>query len=584
MANENVKIIVQEVNETTPRGSGVSSDIAYVPGLAVESAISKNTPVLCNTIAEFEANFGAEPYIMTANDVNIQLEHKYNIGDYDKSYVYAKELINAGMSVIYENITAESEFKNIAAVNFIPSGYSEDAQLVDNKNNSFTYTAKSEDTLTYNFKFKVTGNPLFGSTTIILKTPDDPKVVATLSDIEVDPAYAPKFTIISETNTIKWQQLSETDLEYAIFSVRVNIKNTNPNESGKKQKAPVTFNIYVVEGEAVNANGVVAGSKIEYLYEMLPERLNVIEDKNEYSVKYVTSGGYPTFIEIRQNDGSKTYSLADALVDCAYQRGDAVALVDPIDNPDDPLRCTDENSVYYKANQFFGSGQKYSFGAMFIPWGTYSCVTITDINMMSQLMPPSFGYLMCMATAIKTSPNWLAMAGVTRGIVPGLKSLHTNKLLSNVIAEDYQPKYGSDLNKVSINAITNIKPYGLSIWGNRTLEAVKEKGTTALNFLNTRNMISDIKKLAYSTAKALMFEQDSDTLWLNFKSGVSPLLEQLKSGNGISNYKIIRGTTKYNGKALTRGELAAVIKIFPKYAIEYFEITVVIADEDVSVE
>ena len=584
MANENVKIIVQEVNETTPRGSGVSSDIAYVPGLAVESAISKNTPVLCNTIAEFEANFGAEPYIMTANDVNIQLDHKYNIGDYDKSYVYAKELINAGMSVIYENITAESEFKNIAAVNFIPSGYSEDAQLVDNKNNSFTYTAKSEDTLTYNFKFKVTGNPLFGSTTIILKTPDDPKVVATLSDIEVDPAYAPKFTIISETNTIKWQQLSETDLEYAIFSVRVNIKNTNPNESGKKQKAPVTFNIYVVEGEAVNANGVVAGSKIEYLYEMLPERLNVIEDKNEYSVKYVTSGGYPTFIEIRQNDGSKTYSLADALVDCAYQRGDAVALVDPIDNPDDPLRCTDENSVYYKANQFFGSGQKYSFGAMFIPWGTYSCVTITDINMMSQLMPPSFGYLMCMATAIKTSPNWLAMAGVTRGIVPGLKSLHTNKLLSNVIAEDYQPKYGSDLNKVSINAITNIKPYGLSIWGNRTLEAVKEKGTTALNFLNTRNMISDIKKLAYSTAKALMFEQDSDTLWLNFKSGVSPLLEQLKSGNGISNYKIIRGTTKYNGKALTRGELAAVIKIFPKYAIEYFEITVVIADEDVSVE
>ena len=97
-------------------------------------------------------------------------------------------------------------------------------------------------------------------------------------------------------------------------------------------------------------------------------------------------------------------------------------------------------------------------------------------------------------------------------------------------------------------------------------------------------MISDIKKLAYSTAKALMFEQDSDTLWLNFKSGVSPLLEQLKSGNGISNYKIIRGTTKDNGKALTRGELAAVIKIFPKYAIEYFEITVVIADEDVSVE
>ena len=135
-----------------------------------------------------------------------------------------------------------------------------------------------------------------------------------------------------------------------------------------------------------------------------------------------------------------------------------------------------------------------------------------------------------------------------------------------------------------INAITNVKPYGLAIWGNRTLEPVAEKGTTALNFLNTRNMVSDIKKLAYSTAKSLMFEQDSDTLWLNFKSGVSPLLDQLKSGHGISNYKIIKGTTKYNGQALTRGEMAAVIKIYPLYAIEYFEITVVIADEDVSVQ
>ena len=80
-----------------------------------------------------------------------------------------------------------------------------------------------------------------------------------------------------------------------------------------------------------------------------------------------------------------------------------------------------------------------------------------------------------------------------------------------------------------------------------------------------------------------MFEQDSDVLWLKFKSGVSPLLDQLKSGYGISNYKIIRNNTKYNGQALTRGEISAVIKIYPLYAVEYFEITVVIADDDVTV-
>ena len=134
-----------------------------------------------------------------------------------------------------------------------------------------------------------------------------------------------------------------------------------------------------------------------------------------------------------------------------------------------------------------------------------------------------------------------------------------------------------------MNAITNIKPYGLTIWGNRTLLPVDYKGTVATNFLNTRNMISDVKKTAYNTAKSLMFEQDSDTLWLRFKSGISPLLEQLKNGYGISDYKIIRGTTRYLGGQLNRGELAAVIRLFPVNAVEYFEITVHIADQDVAV-
>lgn len=583
MANDNVKIIIQEVNETTPKGSGTSSDVAYVPGLAVDAATSKNVPVLCSTIFEFESYFGKEPYVMTEEDIRTQIDHTYQVGDYDKSYLYAKELINAGMSVIYENITSTTELKNIAIINNIPNASGKN--LVDNKDNTFTYsvTKKPAQSERYDFKFKLNGKPTYGAVTVLFDLPRVEGVTVVPSDIVHDHDTFDTdddiFEIDQATRTISWSGIEQTDLDYTTFSFSVDI-------SCDVDKVDYKFGANVVNGRNVKpGGGVVAGSKIEYLYSQLNDRLNNIEDKNEYSVKYITSGGYPTFIKLTQDDGSKAYSLADAMIDCAMQRGDAVAIIDPIDDPEDPLRYNDENSVYYKANNFFGSGKNNSFGAMFIPWGTYTCVTVTDINKMSQLMPPSFGYLMCVATAIKTSPNWLAMAGVTRGIVPNLKALHTNAILSNVIAEDYQPKYGKDNNnKVSINAITNVKPYGLAIWGNRTLEPVAEKGTTALNFLNTRNMVSDIKKLAYSTAKSLMFEQDSDTLWLNFKSGVSPLLDQLKSGHGISNYKIIKGTTKYNGQALTRGEMAAVIKIYPLYAIEYFEITVVIADEDVSVQ
>ena len=580
MANENVKIVIKEDNQTSPRGAGASSDIAYVPGLAISGALYKNRPMLCNSVAEFEQYFGKVPYEMTDVDVdNTQYPHTYSVGDYDKSYIYAKELINNGISVIYENICVEEGAPNLAKMTLKTAGVG----IKDNRDNSYTYDCVASDTpdsiiLAFNLKGQ---DPTSGSVTVLF---DGDSSIFTGYTI-TSPSTVEGLTINNVNHTIVWSGLPENTFNWLTFDINVNAQYTG-TETNKQS----TFSVQVVE-TAKAGEDVVAGSKIEYLYANLNERLNMIEDKNEFQVKYITSGGYPTFIPVVDDNGEVGYPLADALIDCAYQRGDAVALIDHIDDPAAPLRYNDRDaageprSIYAKVNDWFCNGSEAvnSFGTMFTPWGDYSCVTVTDVARMVQSMPASFGYMMSLGTAIKSSPNWLAIAGVARGSVPGLKELNTDAILTNVIAEDYQPKWGATGNQVSVNAITNIKPYGLTIWGNRTLAPVAEKGTTALNFLNTRNMISDIKKLAYSTTKSLMFEQDSDTLWLRFKSGISPLLDQLKGGFGISNYKIIRGTTKYNGDPLTRGEMAAVIKIYPLYAIEYFEITVVVADEDVAV-
>ena len=212
---------------------------------------------------------------------------------------------------------------------------------------------------------------------------------------------------------------------------------------------------------------------------------------------------------------------------------------------------------------------------MFTNYGEYNCATITHSEMSKdQVMPGSFGYLMCLAKAIQTSPNWLAMAGVSRGVVPNINKLTCKQALSNVIADNYQPRF----NGTAINAITEVKPYGLTVYGNRTLARVGEE-LKAQNFLNTRNMMSDIKKQAYKTAKNCMFEQDSDAMWIKFKAGMTPLLNNLKSGFGISNYKLIKSTTNINGEPLGKGQVGVVIKVYPIYAVEYFEISVVIADD-----
>lgn len=564
---ENVKIIIQEDNQTKARGVIASSDIAYVPGLmgmdksgdayiphALRkdgSEVVKNIPIYCETIAEFEDYFGKYPYQLTNTD-------KSGFDDFtnvsvDPSYVYAKELIFAGIPVYYDAIEAES-IEDISEV------YATAKQAYDAAVETF-----NTDKVAYENA---------------VKAHDIAYAEYCDASDELTKAQAALENNTDETKT--------SELEAAVAAATT-VKETKASAHSEATVAlHTTYDEYITakcaleEAEVDLTNAALnTSNKISYLYEKLNDHFNMLTDKGEYNVKYITSGGYPV---VRKSGGSLNFSTAGTMLTVAESRQDAVALIDHYYDTTLPTDPASTQSIYNQvANYSFGNSG--AFGAMFTPWAIYSCSTLTDdvattdVNEAAMYMPASFGYLLCMAQAIKTSPNWLAMAGVTRGLVPKLIEIPIKCKITNRNAETYQPKTGG----VSINAITEIKPYGNCIWGNRTLMQVPASGTTALNFLNTRNMISDIKKLAYTTAKELMFEQDSDTLWTTFVSRVSPLLNRLKGGFGISDYKLIKGTTKYNGDPLTRGEVSVVIRIVPIYAVEYFEITVTITDDDVTV-
>lgn len=305
-----------------------------------------------------------------------------------------------------------------------------------------------------------------------------------------------------------------------------------------------------------------------------------LEDKGEYTIKYLTTGGYPNY----EVDG---YTLPTAMQSIASKRGDCVAIIESIHNKDAKLSPTDSASFFKKLCEDTNFDVGGEFSTAFFPWAPYNLTksykNSNDKAITRAIMPACFGYLADLAANIKVSPNWLAMAGTTRGLIPNIAGLDLNTRLSNVVANAYQPTKSID-GKRALNAITDIKPYGLCIWGNRTLRTIEEGGLKGTNFLNTRNMISDIKKVAYRVAKSLIYEQNNETLWLNFKSQVAPFLEQLKSGAGIADYKLLKLDTHYNGSSLGKEEFACAIRIIPVYAVETFEITVVVSDADVAVE
>jgi phage tail sheath protein FI len=150
-------------------------------------------------------------------------------------------------------------------------------------------------------------------------------------------------------------------------------------------------------------------------------------------------------------------------------------------------------------------------------------------------------------------------------------------VIPNSVADAMQPRN----NAVTVNAITNIAPYGYTIWGNRTLKPVEEN-LVATNFLNIRNLISDIKKTCYRVARKTTFEQNTDILWINFSSEIGKLLDRMKTGFGISGYKIVKDVE--HEKAAEKATLCAKIIIYPTYAVEDFYITVVLKDDEVVVQ
>lgn len=417
-------------------------------------------------------------------------------------------------------------------------------------------------------------------------------------DVVSDVVFIPGFTNKPDAPTEPWLCTTVSELEQK-FGATPAIFTLTP-DAADSENHKFTFDTSYVMAKELLATGMpVLYYGIQYngandpATEIMDAYLQIaadLEDKTEYTIKYITTGGYANFDQTATDVNNMILANICTL---AQKRGDAVALVQPKYIETEPLTGADSLYEYLQTTSAFDATG--SFGTMFAPYGTYALtngynfkVVHTDgetytLKITNAQLPGCFGYLATLAANMKTSPNYLAFAGVNRGMVPNLLKLNTSRTLTNKIADSYQPLEGTSTNRIAINAVTNIKPYGLTIWGNRTLLPVQPEGLVAGNFLNIRNMVSDIKKVAYRAAKELMFEQNDDILWLNFKSEVMPFLENLKSGRGISDYRLIKLPTKHNGGALGKGEFACAIKIYPIYAVESFEITVVLSDADVSV-
>jgi len=532
------RITITERDLTSTGLSQVASNAVYIPGYAVMGPI--NEPTLCNTKDEFISIFGTLPYRFKEKQTFTGVTtaktdfYKFEAGEYERSYIYAREVLERGLPVIYTRIFTQAEANwKASAVNGA---------------NVLTLTAKQVGAVGEAIYYKVEADAQNAIYTLTIGRDD--------ADIGVPAVAAEIYKVVFDTSKVTSDTIYYADVQSNLVDL------TWGNE-------PTA--LVATDKTALSLPGAATGDefKVATIYDKagVYADLERIADKAEYQVKFLTTGAYPSFkSEVTLATGK--VDLSEALVAAAASRGDCVALVDAMPDPTQAL--TGDGSVVKALRDApYNNGE---YGAMFTPAGIYKCSTVSS----NLVMLPSFGYVTAYGQSVQNNPSWLAVAGAVRGKVTNLVSNIGPRITSGII-DDYQQD-----DKVSINPITTVRPYGVLIWGNRTLldnskvvgNAVA--GLTASSFLNIRSLLCDLKKVIYSTCKGLTFEQNSDILWINFKAGIVPTLDQMKTGGGLRDYEIKR--TKADKKA----QLKATIRLYAIEAVEDFDITIELADSEVT--
>lgn len=188
-----------------------------------------------------------------------------------------------------------------------------------------------------------------------------------------------------------------------------------------------------------------------------------------------------------------------------------------------------------------------SYTATYWPW-----IQINDSeNNALVYVPPTRDVVRNIALTDNISFPWFAVAGVQRGDV------NANKARFTLTQEQRDTLYAG-----RINPITTFATEGVKIWGNKTLQ-IKE---SALDRLNVRRLLLQARKLISAVSIRLLFEQNDDVVRNQFLSLVNPILTNIRSERGITDFRVVLDNSP---ESIDRNELCGRIFLKPTRALEF---------------
>ena len=182
-------------------------------------------------------------------------------------------------------------------------------------------------------------------------------------------------------------------------------------------------------------------------------------------------------------------------------------------------------------------------------------------------VPSSIVALGALAKTDSISQPWFAPAGFSRG---SLETITSTDVRLNAADRD-------TLYEARINPIANFPNKQFVIFGQKTSQLAR----TALDRVNVRRLVLEVKRQIGLIAQRLLFEQNNKATRDRFIASASSRLATIQLGQGIEDFRVVMDSTNNSAEDVDNNRLNGKIIIVPTRAVEFIAIDFVITNAGV---
>jgi len=294
------------------------------------------------------------------------------------------------------------------------------------------------------------------------------------------------------------------------------------------------------------------------------EAATIITDPMATSINILAIPGIrDSFVTDHAAEKTKDYSMAIYLMDVASYSESNTRLFLTEDRSKVVSASTAFPDVRETTEQFESRVFDNNYTATYFP-----DVYITDSKLGSKVrVPASVAAISALAYNDSVAYPWFAPAGFNRG---GLDVVSNTDV--RLTAGDRDTLYDA-----RINPIANFADGSFVIFGQKTCQLAQ----SALDRVNVRRMLLELKRQVVSVADRLLFEPNNNSTRARFVNSVTPLLSTIQSQQGIESFKVVMDDTNNGVEDVENNRLNGRIVVVPTRAIEFIAIDFVITNSGV---